>query len=547
MTPSSFCRHSLALVVAIVLFDAAVPGFQNPSSSKAVTPGSIALLMNELDDAGLKQIGAALDHQDPLVRTVAARSLATLGRAPRADTVARALEREQHEVAAIEQARALLFMRGSAAFEVIEKRMSTFRRLALLSAEFYGRIQPERIGDGLPKWAAALGDNRSELNKHVRAALDKAPTSGESLLRAWLEASDERAWGSFLSTLPCEGSPAQAAVLTDGVKFKDAGKREQTVWMFVVCLARNQTVPAALLDAAMPGTSEAVALTDNVSWEQFGRELIARRRNGTQTPDRSALITAEGTKRILQARGIGPMPELLPSERRALRAIVMDENLKVPPPGRPLPEDQPTASAPAMRTFPKFWPGFLESVFDAARCKPNDKSPAGVVLVGYEVGGRVNRISVGPDQLPGGCGAALTALARLTLADAASPTEPGVSEYLILPLDEEYVQCVTEGEPADGSPPGRVGGKIQPPQKVRDVRPVYPEDAQRSRIQGIVMLETTISRTGCVHSLRVIRSAHAALNFAGLRAVSQWRFTPTLLDGRPVPVLMTITVTFSLK
>jgi TonB family protein len=547
MTTSTLRWPSLALGVASLVFGTAVSGFQNPSRSNKVTPGSIALLMNDLDDAGLKQIGAALDHQDALVRTVAARSLATLGRAPLADAVARALEREQNEVAAIELARALLFMRGSAAFEVIDKRTSTFRGLASLSAEFYNRIQPERLGDGLPKWAAALGDNRLQLNQHVRAALDKAPTSAESLLRAWLEASDARAWGLFLSTLPCEGSPAQTVVLADGVKSKDADKREQTVWMFVVCLVRNQTVPAALLDVAMPGTPETGSPIDNASWEQLGRELIARRRNGTQTPDRSALITAEAAKHILQARGIGPMPELLPSERRALRAIVMDENLKAPPPGRTLPEDKATASVPAMRTFPKFWPGFLESVFSAARCKPNDKSPAGVVLVAYEVGGRVNRISVGPDKLPGGCGAALSALARLTLADAESPTEPGVSEYLILPLDEEYVQCVTEGEPADDSPPGRIGGKIQPPQKVRDVRPVYPEGAQRSRIQGMVMLETTISRTGCVHSLRVIRSAHPALNFAGLRAVPQWRFTPTLLDGRPVPVLMTVTVSFSLQ
>jgi TonB family protein len=200
-----------------------------------------------------------------------------------------------------------------------------------------------------------------------------------------------------------------------------------------------------------------------------------------------------------------------------------------------------------MRTFPRFWPGVLESVLEAARCSPRKNNPAGVVLVGYEIGGRVNRISVSPDKLPGGCGAALTALARLTLADAASPTEPGVGEYLVLPLDEEYVQCVTAVEPVDESSPRRISGRIQPPQKVRDVRPVYPEGAQRSRIQGMVMLETTISRTGCVHSLRVIRSAHPQLNFAGLHAVSRWRFTPTLLDGRPVPVIMTVTVTFSLQ
>ena len=62
----------------------------------------------------------------------------------------------------------------------------------------------------------------------------------------------------------------------------------------------------------------------------------------------------------------------------------------------------------------------------------------------------------------------------------------------------------------------------------------------------VVVLEGVIDRTGCVRSVEVLRGI-AALNWESIRAVSQWKYTPTLLDGRPVPVRMTITVNYRLN
>ena len=94
--------------------------------------------------------------------------------------------------------------------------------------------------------------------------------------------------------------------------------------------------------------------------------------------------------------------------------------------------------------------------------------------------------------------------------------------------------------------PVRVGGTVRTPMKTRDVSPVYPPIAQSARVQGIVIIEATISEGGQVVNARILRSV-PFLDQAALDAVRQWQFTPTLLNGVPVPVIMTVTVNFTLQ
>lgn len=94
--------------------------------------------------------------------------------------------------------------------------------------------------------------------------------------------------------------------------------------------------------------------------------------------------------------------------------------------------------------------------------------------------------------------------------------------------------------------PLRVGSSVRQPVKVRDVAPVYPQIAQAARVQGIVILEATIGPDGRVTNARVLRSV-PLLDQAALEAVRQWEYTPTLLNGAPVPVIMSVTVQFTLR
>jgi protein TonB len=92
----------------------------------------------------------------------------------------------------------------------------------------------------------------------------------------------------------------------------------------------------------------------------------------------------------------------------------------------------------------------------------------------------------------------------------------------------------------------RVGGQIKAPRKLKDVNPVYPDIAKQARVSGVVILECTISPQGKVTDVKVLRGI-PLLDAAAQDAVRQWVYTPTLLNGVPVPVIMTVTVNFKLS
>ena len=93
--------------------------------------------------------------------------------------------------------------------------------------------------------------------------------------------------------------------------------------------------------------------------------------------------------------------------------------------------------------------------------------------------------------------------------------------------------------------PVRVGGQVKAPTQIKKVQPVYPAEAQAAKVQGIVIMEATIGVDGRVTDARVLRSV-PLLDQAAVDAVRQWEYTPTLLNGTAVPIIMTVTVTFNL-
>jgi protein TonB len=95
------------------------------------------------------------------------------------------------------------------------------------------------------------------------------------------------------------------------------------------------------------------------------------------------------------------------------------------------------------------------------------------------------------------------------------------------------------------TPPVRVGGVIRAPQRIVNVTPNYPAIAREAHAQGLVIIEATIDERGNVVRARILKSI-PLLDEAALAAVRQWKFTPTLLNGVAVPIVMTVTVNFAL-
>jgi TonB family protein len=89
------------------------------------------------------------------------------------------------------------------------------------------------------------------------------------------------------------------------------------------------------------------------------------------------------------------------------------------------------------------------------------------------------------------------------------------------------------------------GDAIDPPKKLKDVKPVYPESLMSAGVQETVILTARIGLDGSLTDLQALSPTHVELANAALEAVRQWRYEPTRLHGVPVETPVTITVTFA--
>jgi protein TonB len=87
-----------------------------------------------------------------------------------------------------------------------------------------------------------------------------------------------------------------------------------------------------------------------------------------------------------------------------------------------------------------------------------------------------------------------------------------------------------------------VGGNVQATELLNKVQPVYPESGLEKGLEGTVLLRAVIGTDGKLLSLGAVSATKAALN-----AVQLWTYEPTLLNGQPVEIVTTISVTFRLQ
>jgi protein TonB len=87
------------------------------------------------------------------------------------------------------------------------------------------------------------------------------------------------------------------------------------------------------------------------------------------------------------------------------------------------------------------------------------------------------------------------------------------------------------------------GGRVKEPRLLSSVSPIYPQAAMQANVQGDVKIQATIDETGRVTKMKVL-SGPILLQRAAMDALRQWRYSPSVLNEKPIAVDEVVTVRF---
>jgi TonB family protein len=510
-------------------------GGQAPPPS--LTPGAAAALVLPKGQWDRDRLTSAIGDPDPLVRSVAARVAAMQIRTDLAPALSVALSQEPDRLTASEQARTILLLQRDAAIGNATAAASRLGgRVVLVVAEWFARNNPAQFATRLPGLLKGLAEFDA-IARIAALAVQQTPARLDEVTQALLDVGSPEAWRNYLGALVDNGLDASAP-LSRGLTGADADLRAVS-WWFVLSSSGSAESMKPAVSAAL-----AAEVPREAPWSRVARELVSRRLNKTVPVDQSAVFREHLPAVRSQFGTLSRLPELTKAERLALRTLL----------GNSFPADLPAPRAPVparprmitARNVTPIVPGLLKSVFDVTGCKTSRNYDFVMgARMSFRADGRPREIGIDATRASAGCGEALRILANLSVAERDEAVAPDRPVWLVLPTEASTVACIDE-PPAERFERTAIGG-IEPPGKTRNVNPQYPPSAQQARIQGVVAVEAVISSTGCIASAAVTRGVDISLDIESLRAVTQWRYTPTLLDGQPVPVIMTVTVNYALQ
>ena len=259
------------------------------------------------------------------------------------------------------------------------------------------------------------------------------------------------------------------------------------------------SVPAAGAPFEPSRRSQAEAAHRVLGYSLIDSDPAARRRRSVTLPVSIALHTT-GAALLIAVPLL--MSDTMPEVHTGVRAFLVEPLSVAPPPPPP-----PARAAVAPRVVPKPQP---QQAFVAPVEVPAEITPEQSLDLGAENG-------------------------------SADGVEGGVPGGVVGGI----VGGLPEAPPASAAPI-RVGGQVREPRRLVAVQPVYPELAQKSRLQGTVILEAIVNERGRVVNVNLLQGV-PMLTDAAVEAVKKWVYTPTLVNGIPTPIVMTVTVRFQLS
>ncbi len=542
--------RALGLIIAI-LVSSLTEAQTDPATSFRPRVAGIARLVTKPKSAeSIERIRGGLADAQASVRAASARVAHSMGLAELLPGLREALVRETDAETTRELAWAVAGLdttEGSDAALVA----------AVTTSPFAGKVVRGLVAGRGPRVSALWGAIGPHLEKHARSV-----TQG---LRDGLH---RDAASMFASRAIRDGLPELSVeLLLDGF-----GRPDPSVAVAGLGAMDTRVRSASYLvlaDAGVAQTGEAdieLKIPDSLP-ERVSRHLFetARRRPPAENlKDLQSALKADARtrdelkSRLLRARGSlrglreGDRDRLLGAVGYDKRGIefLFDRALEAPAvritavPGAP---------SRVLRTLGGHPAEFARSVIQESGCRGAERSFDGVEAV-YGPGGRPTQV----DAVRSASSAPGCAEVALVLGLSALATGGHDRALAILPERPEFLACLAEAgsDPLAGFPPESpenasqatgTGDSIIEPKKVRNLSPDYPKDALNKRVQGMVILETNITASGCIASIRVLRGIDLLMDLEAIEAVSGWKYSPALRRGVPIPVMMTVTVTFRLN
>ncbi len=388
----------------------------------------------------------------------------------------------------------------------------------------------------------------------------------------------DRAWSAaFAMARPSTLQRRFSAMLNP---HRDRRPLTRSAMLAIAVMALCATLPVAVLHSAAQAVQSAGKVTGTVSDANgalvSGATVVVSSVNGTTeattSTNRSGTFTLNGLSagsHVLQvfANGFGPSLitrlELRPAQDlkqdvkmdigfvKSTEQSVASPRLNIPisaaassaggsivgivrdPSGLPVPQADVTVTGAALNNPARGVTG-SQGEYGIASLPP------GVYRVAFRVPGfktlNIDNVNVTADS-------AVTLMAGLQLGTVSE-------EVTVSPSTEAAIRTVSRRGPDTVAPsvsaPVSVGGNVRMAMLLRESRPAYPADALAAGIQGAVIMQAVIGVDGLVKEIKVI-SGHPLLQQVAVQAVSQWQYSPTLLNAQPVEVLSTITMNFKLE
>lgn len=503
----------------IVLCFLALPLFAQDAASVAL----------QVSEPNLDGLGDALKSTDALTRAAAARVALVRNVDTLLPQLRESLAGEKDAAAAREAMRAVVILGTDEDVAFAASHRSRF---------------PASIDGDFAEAVGRLGAPRavSLYLQHVAGSRDPAPAIDLTLwgrtsmasgtASRLMGAGDAQAFGALM-----RNAAESKLILEPGILIAALGSNVPSIaggaiWYLVETYAADPTqLPEALREPAT-ATREGAPPS-----EAFGREVVRRMLGAKFVEQKEHLAWLRESRAVPYSKDIErflTLGELTALDRK--RARKDESSVRVTPVRKPeflLPIALPE--------------GLAEEILKKTKCSD---AWIGVVKASVDRAGRVQTLDLDKVGARGGCMKALEAMLRLSLADPVTITAPLETTNLLVVKPRGRSVCFDDDPITDTVSPRhlmRVRNDVTAPKVVHREEPVFPNSVRETMkgANAVIIAESIITRRGCVRDVYLVQqSPFAELNTAAVFALSQWKFKPGMLNGKPVDVIFNLSVNF---